>query len=124
MFPHFNRPALENKSLERGIPYTFMGDELGGKPDCSACYDDDGQVNYPLVREQGFYQKGIERLVELQSNMTVCLMCAERRPGDCHRSLLIGEDLLRLGIEILHIIEVGQVKGQRGLMRVEQPSLL
>lgn len=101
-----------------------MGDELGGKPDCPNCYDDDGQVSYPLVREQDFYQRGIERLVELQLNTTACLMCAERRPGDCHRSLLIGIDLLQLGIEVLHVLEVGQVVGQRALMRVEQPSLL
>lgn len=124
MFPHFSRPSLEAKSSELRIPYTFMGEELGGKPDCRACYDADGQVNYALVREQAFYQKGIERLVELQSKVTICLLCAERRPGDCHRSLLIGEDLLRLGIEVLHIIEADQVKGQRALMRVEQPTLL
>ncbi|MCC7103056.1 MAG: DUF488 domain-containing protein [Fimbriimonadaceae bacterium] len=124
MFPDFNRPTLEVKSREWGIPYKFMGDELGGKPDCPNCYDDDGQVSYPLVREQDFYQRGIERLVELQLNTTACLMCAERRPGDCHRSLLIGIDLLQLGIEVLHVLEVGQVVGQRALMRVEQPSLL
>lgn len=124
MFPDFNRPTLEVKSPEWGIPYKFMGDELGGKPDCPACYDDDGQVIYDLVREQDFYRRGIERLVELQSSTTVCLMCAERRPGDCHRALLIGDNLLQLGIEVLHILEVGQVLDQRALMRVEQPRLL
>jgi uncharacterized protein (DUF488 family) len=39
-------------------------------------------------------------------------MCSEQKPQECHRSKLIGNTLRKLGIEVAHIDESGELKTQ------------
>ena len=66
--PDFNRPVLEAYLKENGVLYRFFGDSLGGRPDCAACYHQDGRVHYEAIREQAFFKEGMNRLRALQAN--------------------------------------------------------
>lgn len=100
---------------KRGIRYVFMGKELGGRPESSACYTADGLTDYHKLAATTLYKEGIQRLHAAQP-YRVCLMCSELRPQDCHRSKLIGETLYAEGIEVLHIDETGQLKTQQQVL--------
>ncbi len=43
-----------------------------------------------------------ERLFKIP--VPFCLMCAELNPNDCHRSELLGEELLKINIDTKHIL--------------------
>jgi hypothetical protein len=106
--PEFSRDALQAALQRHGIDYLFMGDTLGGQPDCQDCYTQ-GKADYDKIRSQSFYQNGIEHLRSLlPSTRRFALMCGEGRPEQCHRSKLIGETLNALGIPICHIDEDNQ----------------
>ncbi len=52
---HFNRPELEYLIERRGIPYLYMGEELGGRPNSDNYYDPEGHVLYSKVAEARFF---------------------------------------------------------------------
>ena len=114
--PEFSREALEAALKARGIRYVFMGDALGGQPRDPDCYTD-GKVDYAKVRQQPFFQAGLERLRKVHAQrMRAALMCSEGRPEQCHRSKMIGEALAAAGVPICHLDEDGQLLTQRQVM--------
>ena len=101
--PEFGKSELEPFLKTSGIQYVFMGDTLGGRPSDATCYKD-GHVVYDVVREREFFKTGINRLLHASDGgHRICLLCAERKPEDCHRSKLIGVALQQLGYGVTHI---------------------
>ena len=108
--PHFSRGALARSIEDAAMRYLYLGDALGGRPGPRECYGADGQVDYDRVEQQGFYQRGIERLLKGVARYRVCLLCAEEDPARCHRRLLISRTLVRRGVEVRHIRGSGAVE--------------
>jgi uncharacterized protein (DUF488 family) len=114
--PEFTKEALEAALRTRGLRYVFMGDTLGGQPRDPDCYTD-GKVDYEKVRQQPFFQAGLERLRKAhEQRLRAALMCSEGRPEQCHRSKMIGEALAAAGIPFRHIDEDGQLLTQTQVM--------
>jgi len=115
-FPAFSQSELAPALSGESIRYVFMGDQLGGRPSDPECYIE-GRVNYQVLELRSFFQQGISRLLRaLSLDINPAIMCSEKRPEDCHRSKLIGYDLARRGVEVLHIDEAGLVKTQEQIM--------
>ena len=116
--PHFNKALLEFDLIENSIGYEFLGNHLGGLPDDISCYVD-GKVNYDLVKTKTYFQEGINLLIEANNeNMKIALMCSESKPEECHRSKLIGEELLKHGISVKHIIFHDKTREQKEVLDI------
>lgn len=114
---HFNRSWLEEDLSKKMITYEFLGDHLGGLPKDRNCYTN-GKVDYSKIRTKDFFQDGIRLLIEAnEENMKVALMCSETKPEECHRCKLIGQELLKHNISILHITEDG-IKTQQEVIEI------
>ena len=110
--PEFSRDQLEGALTGGDLRYVFMGDLLGGRPDDPSCYID-GHVDYTRCQQRPFFQRGIARLKAAhEQGLTVCLMCSEGDPSQCHRSKLIGVALAAIGIEVEHIQPAGGIATQ------------
>ena len=94
----------------QGIAYVFMGDVMGGKPQRPELYPD-GQLSYDLMAQLPEFQDGIARLIKGAEKYRICLMCAEKDPLDCHRTLLIAPPLKAAGFDLCHLV-AGQVEHQ------------
>jgi uncharacterized protein (DUF488 family) len=95
-----------------GIQYVYLGDKLGGLPKDITCYTD-GKVDYDKLKEKEFFKEGLKRLINAnKSRVKVVIMCSETDPKDCHRSKLIGEELLKFNINLKHIIGINKYKDQ------------
>jgi len=117
--PQYNRESLHRSLKNAGIHYIYLGDSLGGRPMDPSCHDINGRVDYHLVRQQDFFQKGIERVrVAYKKDLKVALLCSERSPEKCHRSKLIGQALQDINISVQHIDEQGELKDQKTLFSV------
>jgi uncharacterized protein (DUF488 family) len=113
--PHFSKASLEASITQRGLHYVFMGDALGGRPSDQSCYIAN-KADYSLIAEKAWYQQGIMRLrTAWEKQLSVALMCSELKPQECHRSKLIGNTLLNQQIDVAHINEEGELKGQAEL---------
>lgn len=102
--PQFNKDALA-----AGVAYVFMGKELGGRPSDSSCYEE-GCVNFQRVAEREEFKRGIERLVADVSKFRIALMCAEKDPLECHRTILVSRRLEKYNIQIKHILADGSIE--------------
>lgn len=107
--PHFNRKALAAALETCGIDYVFLGGELGGRPRDPALYEH-GRVSYERVTRTEPFRAGIGRVLRGAARQSIALMCAEREPLDCHRTLLVARALDLWGLEIRHIHADGRVE--------------
>ena len=108
--PHFNREVLAKMLRgvgEGGIKYVFMGDELGGRPVNRSCYDAHGRVCYDRLADTDLFRSGIMRTIRIANERRAVLMCSEKEPLDCHRTLLVARVLVKQGIIVKHILANG-----------------
>ena len=107
--PQFNRKALDASLETVGIEYAFMGRALGGRPDDPSCYED-GRVRYDRLAETPLFREGLERIVDGAQRQRIALMCAEKEPLDCHRTILVGRSLAERGVAVAHILADGTLE--------------
>ena len=111
-FPQFSQAVLENILKAGNMDYTFLGEELGGRPDDPEAYRDDGRVNYRARRRSYAFKAGLDRLITLSQEKSVAVLCAEEDPLECHRFLMISPELLASGVSPLHIRKDGRLETQ------------
>ena len=112
--PHFNRErlkaALANTSANAGggagagIDYIFLGAELGARSPDRNCYDAEGRVVYARLAETEAFKAGLDKLIAEAANRRVAVMCAEKDPLSCHRTILVTPRLVARGLTVLHIL--------------------
>jgi len=109
MNPQFNREPLKDALRGAGISYVFLGKELGARSEDRSCYSD-GKVQYDRLARTALFQQGLARVVEGASRFRVALMCAEKDPLTCHRTILVVRQLVARGLEAAHILEDGRLE--------------
>jgi uncharacterized protein (DUF488 family) len=100
--PQFNSKPLASALEAQGVVYVALGKELGARSDDPACYED-GRVQYRRLAQTPLFKQGIERVLTGAQRFRVALMCAEKEPLDCHRTLLVSRALELAGASIIHI---------------------
>lgn len=103
---HFNKDHFRERLSSFGIAYSFLGKELGGRPENNNFYCD-GVADYDRMANSSNFQTGLKRVVEGAQRYRIALMCSEHDPLDCHRCLLVGRALVRTGVKIKHIASNG-----------------
>jgi len=107
--PQFNRDALKAALGRAGISYVFLGRELGARSDDRGCYVD-GKVQYDRLANAPAYQDGLARLEAGRAEHRIVVLCSERDPLDCHRTVLISESLVSRGTPVVHILGDGELE--------------
>lgn len=113
--PQFNRDALKEALRANGIAYVFLGKELGARSKDPTCYAN-GRVDFRKLAGTALFRSGIKRVLEGSQQMRIALMCAEKEPLACHRTLLLTRELVRTGSEVNHILADGTLETHREAM--------
>lgn len=100
--PQYNKDVLARSLKEHEIKYVFLGKELGARSSDPSCYVN-GRVQYALLAKTASFRSGLERLIDGARKHRIALMCAEREPLACHRTLLVSQALIERGISVIHI---------------------
>ena len=109
----FNKEALAQmfRTLPDGpISYVYSGAELGGRPPDPSCYYPDGRVNYDRLAESDQFDVALRRLIHNADERRIAVMCSEKEPLACHRTLLIAQALIQRGVEVQHILSDGSLE--------------
>ena len=107
-FPQFSQKPLAASLNAAGVEYWFLGDALGARPKDPACYDN-GKASYARIAATPAFKAAIDALIERSASTRIALMCAEREPLDCHRTILVSRALALRGCDIAHILADGRV---------------
>jgi uncharacterized protein (DUF488 family) len=113
--PQFNREALEQSLKENGIRYVFLGKELGARSNNRSCYLE-GRVQYARLAQTSLFQSGLDRVLQGAARYRVALMCSEKEPLECHRTLLVAKALAARGQPVLHIHADGHLETHEAAM--------
>lgn len=116
MNPQFNREIVKNALKQRGVAYSFLGRELGARPEDPACYVD-GRARYDLIARTPLFGSGLERVADGSRRYRIALVCAEKDPTTCHRALLVCRHLIERGFSIKHILADGKIEDHEASLR-------
>ena len=108
--PQFNREPIESSLRRAGIRYVFFGGELGARRSERECYVN-GVARYDRIAQLPAFQAGLERVKTSIQRFRLALMCAEKDPLECHRTILVCRHL-RDAVRILHILADGTLESQ------------
>jgi uncharacterized protein (DUF488 family) len=107
--PQFNRETLERDLKTQSIKYVFLGAELGARSNDLTCYEH-GRVQYARLARTDLFRSGIDRVIRGANEYRIALMCAEKEPLDCHRTILVAPALSDLGVTVQHILADGHLE--------------
>lgn len=113
--PQFNRETLGQFLKVNGIRYVFLGKELGARTEDRSCYVD-GRVQYDRLARTASFEGGLDRVLRGAALYRVALMCAERDPLECHRTILVAKALAGRGQQVLHIHADGHLETHEAAM--------
>ena len=112
----FNYDPIGRRLKTAGIQYVYLGRELGPRSDDPACYVG-GKVRYEKIAETAAFKEGLARVRKGIESYRVALMCAEKDPAVCHRTILVCRHLREADLEIKHILEDGSLEDNRDTER-------
>jgi len=103
MHPQFDREVLAASLKAAGIAYVFLGKELGARTLDLSCYVED-KVQFDRLACTAVFKEGLERVRDGMKQYRLALLCAEREPLACHRTILVARQLAMQGIPVRHIL--------------------
>ncbi len=113
--PHFNQSEIKASLSSVGIQYVFLGRELGARPEDLSCYDLSGKALYQRIAATPLFSEGIQRLLKGAASYKISLMCAEKDPITCHRTILVCHNLKEFNLQINHILSDGSLESHQNL---------
>lgn len=113
--PQYNKDALDRSLKSNGIRYVFLGRELGARSDDPSCYEG-GRVQYGRLARTELFESGLARVIRGAQTHRIALMCAEKEPLECHRTLLVSKALAERGVLVNHILGNGRAEAHADTM--------
>ena len=113
--PQYRRGRLSDALEAEGIRYVYLGRELGGRTEDPACYKG-GRIRYDRVAATESFKSGLARVIRGSAKHRIALMCAEKEPIDCHRTLLVSRALEERGVAVAHIHADGRLESHHAAM--------
>ena len=115
-YPWFAKASIEAALKKCGVRYLYFGDALGARPGDPSCFDGDRAL-HSRIAETASFQAALDRVETGAKDFRIALMCAERDPLQCHRSVLVVRNLALRGVECAHILASGEIESHAGLER-------
>jgi uncharacterized protein (DUF488 family) len=108
--PHFNKDTLKATLKLHNIQYVFLGRELGARRAEKQAYE--GRIaSYARIARLEAFASGLTRIRSGANDYRIALMCAEKDPLQCHRTILVCRHLKSdFGDRLFHILDSGQLE--------------
>ena len=107
--PQFNRARLKEALRACGISYIFLGKELGARSEDPSMYEN-GKVQFDRLARTDLFREGLDRVLKGTKEHRIALMCVEKEPIDCHRTILVARQVVAQGLAVQHIHAGGRIE--------------
>ncbi len=113
-YSEYSKQPLEKLLNLNGIIYRNYATEFGARQLNKSYYATDGYLNFNLFAKSPVFLSGVEKLNKgINRGYVFVLMCAEKDPLNCHRSIMIGRELLKIGFNVQNILSNGNLQSQK-----------
>ncbi len=112
--PQFHGDALRAGVEQSGMVYHWAGRQLGGRraprPNSRhIALHEEGLRGYADFMDTEDFKRGAAQLLRLAGKDPTAMLCAERLPEHCHRSL-ISDYLVLQGVRVIHLLDPGETQ--------------
>lgn len=112
----YNRDILEAALKKNKIYYRNYAKEFGARQDSVKLYSSDGYLDFEKVAKSNDFQSGLLKLRNsMEQGFVPALMCAEKKPFDCHRAILVSRAFYECGCNVVHILPENKTCSQDDL---------
>lgn len=102
----FDKEAIRYTLTNAGFVYIYMGKELAAKGIRKNSYNNEGYSNFEEVIKEEEFKRGVERLKNgCEKGYKIILLGAMQDPIRCHRSILVGRELVKNDFDVKHILD-------------------
>ncbi len=113
-YKDFDDTNLSILLKNNGILYRNYKQEFGARQENNKFYNDKGYLDFTAFSKSKQFNDGIDKIRKAQKmGYVVCLMCAEKDPINCHRTILIARNLDKQGFCVKHILSNKQSCDQK-----------
>ena len=113
-YPSYNKNTLETKLKENGIYYRNYVSEFGARQENKKFYSGEGYLDFELFAKSEQFLSGVEKIKNsISKGYKVVLLCAEKEPIQCHRTILVSRAFSDAGYNIVHLMPNNQSKSQK-----------
>lgn len=105
----YNKPLLHKTLQEREIIYRNYNREFGARQDDKMYYPN-GYLDFSMFTKSKLFVEGMEKIIKaIPLGYRFVLMCSEKDPITCHRTIMVGKAFSDKGISINHILSDGHI---------------
>lgn len=102
----FDKETIRYTLTNAGFVYIYMGKELAAKRIRKNSYNNEGYSNFEEVIKEEEFKRGVERLKNgCEKGYKIILLGAMQDPTRCHRSILVGRELVKNDFDVKHILD-------------------
>lgn len=102
----FDKETIRYTLTNAGFVYIYMGKELAAKRIRKNSYNNEGYSNFEEVIKEEEFKRGVERLKNVcEKGYKIILLGAMQDPIRCHRSILVGRELVKNDFDVKHILD-------------------
>ena len=102
----FDKETIRYTLTNAGFVYIYMGKELAAKRIRNNYYNNEGYSNFEEVIKEEEFKRGVERLKNgCEKGYKIILLGAMQDPIRCHRSILVGRELVKNDFDVKHILD-------------------
>lgn len=100
----YNKEMLEILLKSQKLSYRNYSKEFGAQQKNRSFYSTDGYLDFDKFAESEEFKSGIKKITDgMEKGYTVALMCAEKDPINCHRTILVGHEFSKIGYDVIHL---------------------
>ena len=104
-FPDYNKENLEQVLKRSGIYYRNYAAEFGARQEERKYFTPEGYLDFELFAKSPQFLDGFDKLVKsMMQDYRVALMCAEKDPINCHRTILVARAFHDAGYKVMHLL--------------------
>ena len=102
----FDKETIRYTLTNAGFVYIYMGKELAAKRIRKNSYNNEGYSNFEEVIKEEEFKRGVERLKNgCEKGYKIILLGAMQDPIRCHRSILVGWEVVKNDFDVKHILD-------------------
>lgn len=108
----YNKDVLSKLLNENGIFYSNFARQFGARQEDPSFYKN-GRLDFETFSQSDQFLEGVHKVDA--SNAVVAFMCAEKKPSECHRTILVARAFSDKGQDVTHIMPGGGTITQKDI---------
>ena len=114
-YQQYDKPVIAELLKSNGIQYRNFAREFGARQENKEFYRN-GRLDFELFTKSAQFLEGVEKIkLAIERGYSPALMCAEKEPSTCHRTIMVSRHFYEKGFPVCHLMPDSKTKTQQDI---------